>query len=270
MDLTGLFPDVDFQFVMGIKRVPPQSYFAQTPEVNQLLNARKAVLNTASACYYGLLASGETLLEAAIQFAMHWSQVRCGDWPGNPGERCLALGRSWEPDFLLLRPMDSGDYQLVGGCVCFPSHWDFAAKLGKPLKGIHGVVPKVNDSLGSAIQKMLARLRPGLAWTRNNWGLSASGERNLHPSQKAPRLRAGVVLDQVWLRVERQALVALPNELGILFAIRVEICPLQLVKENVEAAAGLQRALRTMPESIARYKGLDTARADLNRSLDPS
>jgi hypothetical protein len=74
-------------------------------------------------------------------------------------------------------------------------------------------------------------------------------------------LDATVDADEVWLRVEHQALVALPKSGGILFGIRVVNHPLPEVKADVVAAGRLCHALETMPEEMAHYKGLTSARA---------
>jgi len=70
-------------------------------------------------------------------------------------------------------------------------------------------------------------------------------------------------LDEVWLRVEDQALVALTENNGVLFGIRLTTHPLREVIQHPEAKAGLSRALRTMPPAVMEYKGLSAARESL-------
>ena len=71
----------------------------------------------------------------------------------------------------------------------------------------------------------------------------------------------------MWFRVERQALVALPETGGILFGIRLEVVPLARLRENQPARAGLLEALETMPDKIADYKNLTSALGQLIRLL---
>jgi hypothetical protein len=177
-----------------------------------------------------------------------------------PQERGLRLGEIWEPDFLLLRPDAAGRFQLVGGCVCFPSSWSLAEKVGQPMEFIHAPVPGLNAQLGRSIDTFLTKLAPGTAWFRHNWGLSRSAELNQHPSRSLPRLNSSVTPKEVSLRVERQALMALPSSGGVLFAIRIEMHSLAKVKRDAAVAEHLARALRTMPEEVAAYKGLAAAR----------
>jgi hypothetical protein len=169
----------------------------------------------------------------------------------------------WEADFLLMKPDDAGVFRLYGGCLCFPSHWDLREKLGLPMADIHAPVPGLNETLGTQIDGFLRRIKPGVSWERANWGLSRTAELNLHPSRKLPRLDAGVALDEVWFRIEEQSLVALPESGGILFGIRLVIVPMRDIKADETARQGMIRALRTMPEPMARYKGIAPARERL-------
>ena len=74
-------------------------------------------------------------------------------------------------------------------------------------------------------------------------------------------------VDQIWFRVEHQALVALPRRGGILFGIRISMHRLSELKADPIAAQRLARALSTMPEPVSRYKGLEAARAHIIRLL---
>jgi hypothetical protein len=83
-----------------------------------------------------------------------------------------------------------------------------------------------------------------------------------------PGLTPEVDLASVWFRVERQALVALPETGGILFGIRLEVVSLAKLRENRKARDGLLKALKTMPPEIADYKNLTPARQRLIELLD--
>ena len=182
--------------------------------------------------------------------------------------RCVELGRKLEPDFLLLKPDAAGVFRLLAGCVCFPSSWSMEEKMGRPLEEIHGVVPGLNTQLARPISGFLAKMAPGVSWLRANWGLSRSAELNQHPSRKLPRLDGSARADEVWLRVEWQSLVALPRNAGVLFGIRIEVLSLVQVKQDQTAAEGLLRALRSMPEAMAAYKGIAAARERIAAYLE--
>ncbi len=268
MTLEKLFPDDAFRFQMRFERGEPADFFAHSVRSETMLTERRHWLRSDSKSYAAILPPGEAVLGEAVELACEWSgftpPVSATDL-----QKCLALGEFWEPDFLLLKPDADRAIRLYGGCLCAPSSWRLDEKLGQPIEFIHGPVPGLNAHIGAAIHKFLAALKPGMASLRHNWGLSRSPELNQHPDRALPLLDATVRAEEVWLRVEHQALVALPKSGGILFGIRVVNHPLNEVKANQLAAARLGRALETMPEEMARYKNLATARGrilDLLRS----
>lgn len=287
MSLTRdqLFPDDDFKFHLRFGRGAPAEFFAPTETNAELIAERRRWLRSEVESCAAVLPSGVALIEETAQLAHNWNgfvppaigapvsdparseaaRERAGSETGAPAAwaKLLALGEFWEPDFLLLKADADGEIRLHGGCVCFPSSWRLSEKLGRPIEFIHDVVPGLNATLGPAIHKFLAGLKPGLAWLRSNWGLSRSSELNQHPDRALPRLDAGVHAGEVWLRVEHQALVALPESGGILFGIRIETQSLVEVKGETVLARRLSRALRTLPEPMAVYKGIAPARGRL-------
>ena len=272
MNLTDLFPDADYQFSFRFERAPAGQFFRPTAAHDGLVAERRRWLERDPGRYAGLLPEGVPLLEETIAFARIEGTLRSDDLaqaPGQTWERCLELGRTWEPDFVLLTVAPDTTVRLVGGCVCFPSSWSLEEKLGQPIEAIHGIVPGLNAALGSRIHGFLAKLRPGIGWLRSNWGLSRGAELNQHPVRGLPRLDAAVRLEEVWLRIEHQALVALPETKGILFGIRLALLPFREIRRDEILASRVARALATMPEEVARYKGLTGARERLLEFLWP-
>jgi Haem-dependent oxidative N-demethylase, alpha subunit-like len=259
MMLADLFPDGDYRFQLRLERGEPADFFAPTPEHESVLAERQRWLRSEPQIYAALLPPGEALLEGVVELAGVWNGFIAPS-PATPWQKCLALGEFWEADYLLIKCDTDGEIRLYGGCLCFPSSWRLGDKVGKPIEFIHGPVPGLNQNIGAGIHKFLAALKPGAASLRHNWGLSRSAELNQHPDRTLPRLDATVRADEVWLRVEHQALIALPKSDGILFGIRVVNHSLGEVKADPVAAARLIRALETMPKEMARYKGLALAR----------
>ena len=259
MTLAELFSDGDYRFQLRFERGEPAEFFAPTARHEEQIRERKHWLSADPQTYAALLPLGEMLLAEVIELASAWNAF-APPKSSIPWQMCLALGQFWETDYLLLKWDADNEIRLYGGCLCFPSSWRLSDKVGKPIQFIHGPVPGLNPSIGQGIHKFLAALKPGVASLRHNWGLARSPELNHHPDRDLPRLDAAVHADEVWLRVEHQALVALPKSGGILFGIRVVIHPLPQIKMDPIATPRLCRALETMPEEMARYKGLVTAR----------
>jgi len=246
---------------MRFRRGAIPEFYANESQDCITLDERRKWLDRDAADYAALLPEGEAILEEAIDLAESLGVPALS--PSTPLERCIALGKVWQPDLLLLRTENDAQPQLVGGCVCFPSSWSLAEKIGRPLDAIHEPVATFNAQFANPVKQFLARMKPGISWERINWGLSRSPELNQHPKRRLPRLDESVGLNEVWFRVEYQSLVALPKTQGILFGIRLVLEPLEQLNRDPEFALGLKHALETMPDAVASYKGILPARARL-------
>jgi hypothetical protein len=107
-----------------------------------------------------------------------------------------------------------------------------------------------------------------VAFLRDNWGIAASPELNLHPSRSIVPPRLPVKLDELWLRVEHQAIFALPLTGGVVFGIRIAVHRLDHAIAVPGVAAGLSHALATMPDALIAYKRLDGIREPLKTLMD--
>ena len=264
--LADLFPDGDYRFHLTLRRGEPREFFRQRGTTGKILAERARWLATEPARYAALLPAGEPLLAEFAELCAEWGLLgaRCphragsaGEGARSPIESLLTLGASLEPDFLLLSPVANGAFRMRGGALCFPTAWALEEKIGHTLDFIHGPVPGLNTALGSPISQFLGRLKPGIAFHRDNWGIAATDELNLHPARRLPAPMLPIALDRLWLRVEHQALVALPRSRGIVFGIRIASHRLDDVVRDPETRDGLRRALKSMPSELAAYKRID-------------
>lgn len=247
-DLRKYFRDGPYAFEIRFGKGTFQEFYQPSPQRNEILANRRELLARFADRHVRTMPGGAKYLEEVTELARSSDIVPAETRPEN-------LGREWEADFLLL---EGG--RLVYGCVCFPSSWDLGEKIGRPVEEIHSVVPGLNNAIGRQIATFLERLKPGVSWTRSNWGLSRHAALNQHPALKLSRLDSTARMEEVFFRVEEQSLFALPRTGGVLFGIRVKVFPLALLAANAETANGLRVALETMPEEMARYKGIAAAR----------
>jgi hypothetical protein len=264
IDLTEILSDKDFGLRMRFEKGEVPAFFLPTERHAELIGERRKWMASEPEKHLALLPEGLDLLDEVIRLAIQMETLP-KDSAGifrnlGPMERCRKLGENWEADFLLMRPDEKGVFRLYGGSLCFPSHWDLREKLGRSMMEIHAPVPTLNETLGRQIDGFLRLIKPGISWERANWGLSRTPELNLHPSRKLPRLDASVPLDEVWFRLEQQSLVALPETGGVLFGIKLAIIPMHEIKAEPDIRRGMIRALQTMPEPMAIYKGIASAR----------
>jgi hypothetical protein len=259
---NDLFPAGDFAFHMRFRRGDIAQFYRNTSDHDDIIAERRKWLEHDAEKYVAALPEADALLAEAVEVA---NSVGVTARAGNTLFQTMPnLGAAWEPDLLVLRsPSATSQPILMAGCVCFPSSWALDEKIGRPLDTIHGPVPTLNEQFANPVQQFLARIKPGISWERVNWGLSRSPELNQHPSLKLPRLDATVTLEEVWFRAEYQSLIALPKTGGVLFGIRLVIEPLTKVRAGKDFVEGLRRAIQTMPEPIAAYKGIAGARACL-------
>ena len=264
-----IFPNIDFRFHLKLGRCPAAAFFGPWHPESGLLGQRRHWIQ--SAPEHHVLADDDALpaLIELAEVASAWTTSP----PGTPqpvDARALvaSLGACLEPDFALLSRA-SGRPRLKAACVCFPSRWSPEEKLGATLEAIHEPVPGLEQALGESLDAFMRRIRPGPAWLRANWGLTASPELNQHPARNLPRCALPIDPRRAWLRIEHQALLVLPRTDWLLFGIRIEQRPLGDVVADRETAPGLARALRTMPEPLAVYKGIDSVRQAIADLLDP-
>ena len=260
--VSDLFPSGDFAFHMRFRRGEISPFYKNGPSHSAIISERKKWLLKDPEKYAAALPESEALLCEAVEVA---KSVGIGAQIGaTPIETMHNLGAEWEPDLLLLKaPSPTAQPILFGGCVCFPSSWALEEKIGRSLDLIHAPVPTLNEQFANPIQQFLARMKPGISWERINWGLSRSAELNQHPSRNLPRLDASVGINEVWFRAEYQSLISLPKSGGVLFGIRLVIEPLGKLLADRDFHDGISRALGSMPESIAAYKGITSGRARL-------
>ena len=259
-DWHRLLPDEDYRFHMGLRPGDGGKFFAATAESGDILRQRVALLDEApESCL--LLPEGE-----AAESSLREALTLMSGWTGNNLAGAADAGNMLEPDWLTLSPAADGVLRVSAGAVCFPSGWSLPEKAGLRVSEIHGVVPALNDSLAGRIDMFLSRLITGAAWERENWGLSAHAVLDHHPRHRLPALTAEAALEASWLRLEQQLFSRLPGG-GVLFAIRVSSHRLDELCALPGIAGRLARALATMPEDVASYKGLAAARGRLVQLL---
>jgi hypothetical protein len=257
-----LFPAGDFAFHMRFRRGEVAAFYRNSARHEEIVGERRKWIESDAQRYVAVTTEARPLLDEAVEVARSVGvDVDAG---ASALETAVNLGKSWEPDLLLLKAPDAASQPILqAGCICFPSSWSLEEKIGRPLDTIHAPVPTLNEQFANPVQQFMARMKPGISWERINWGLSRSPELNQHPSRNLPRLDAKVQLDEIWFRAEYQSLISLPKSGGVLFGIRLVIEPLAKLLADAIFRKGVSRAVRSMPEEIAKYKGIAVARARL-------
>jgi dimethylamine monooxygenase subunit A len=178
----------------------------------------------------------------------------------------VAAARLVQEDLCVL--VRSDVWRLQAACVCFPSRWNLASKLGTTLDDIHRPVPYYDVELSRPTNASFERLRPDRSFWRLNWTLIDSPA--LHQPTSARRSPHGDLANW-FFRVERQTLRRLPLSDVIVFTIRNYVASAKsLCDTHEEFGATLLLNLDTAPESTREYKGWVGVADRLRTSLGAS
>lgn len=245
-DWSRLFPEADYRLSMGLRPGDARRFWGDWDTGGTLIRERRQWLASSAQNHAACLAEGREIQAEALAWMRTFS--------AEP-----------EPDWVVMSAgLDAGqEPRALAGEVVFPSSWSLADKIGLPMSGVHEPVPGLHEQIGPGIQSFLSRLKAGAAWERENWGLSADDELNHHPSRDLPRLSKDSQPESTWIRLEHQFLTRLPATQAILFGIRVTCHRLDQVAALPGMRARIHRALTTMPEALAFYKGLHECRHTL-------
>lgn len=175
-----------------------------------------------------------------------------------------AAARPVAEDLCILLPCD-GAWVLAAGCVCFPSHWRLAEKLGRPLAAVHGPVPHYADELAVRVDRFLDRLAPGRGAWRRNWLIHTDDRlfAPVPPPAPDPLLSPEDAGRRLWLRSERQTLRRLPRSGAVVFTIRTQQAPLAVVAARPELRVRMAAAVASWSDALVAYRGGEAVRTPL-------
>ena len=163
----------------------------------------------------------------------------------------VAAARLVQEDLCVL--VHSDVWRLQAACVCFPSRWNLASKLGTTLDDIHRPVPSYDVELSRPTNAFFERLKPERSFWRLNWTLIDSPA--LHQPTSARRSPHGDPADW-FFRVERQTLRRLAHSGAIVFTIRNYVASAkELCDTHQEFGTTLLLNLDTAPDAMQSYKG---------------
>jgi hypothetical protein len=143
--------------------------------------------------------------------------------------------------------------------VALPSGWVPWTKRGRTFAEVHKPIPGIERVRGDAL--MAGIIRGGETGVRFVWGIQFDHRLDQHP--KRGRATTFDRARGLWLRVERQVVVGLPDLGAMLFVIRPYAVPMAEVLADRARARALTSAIDSMSERELRYKGLQHVRDDV-------
>ena len=148
-------------------------------------------------------------------------------------------------------------------CVCFPSHWKLADKMGKPARGHpRTACPATRASWPRRSTRFSTGCGRRSVMKRRNWTIHESSD--LFAPQSPERADPTIPPEDLWLRSERQTLRRLPETDAVVFTIRTQQVQIRRApapsghrrqgsptgsRLNREDRARVRRVLRSRPGS---------------------
>ena len=240
----------EFKWSLGVRGADAEGFFAPQDDSGRLLQEKRKWLEEGPRIYVASTEEAEGIIDAVWELALVWGQVE----EPESGRSLRSLAEGWEADLLLV---DQDTLRVVAGAVCFPSSWDLRTAIGKPVFGVHEVVPQLNEQVGPQVDRFLKGIQGGKSYGRMNWSLTLTNELNYHPELNRKKLDETVILDELFLRIEHQLFCEVEG--GVLMGLRIEPVRLLELAEEPDVWKGLREKLRTMPEDVAKYKGMLSA-----------
>lgn len=163
----------------------------------------------------------------------------------------VRAGLMVQEDLCILEQAKAGaEYLLTAAILCFPSRWSLAEKIGHPLTAIHGPVPDYTDDLAKRVNRLFEAVRPEQPLWRANWTVHSSDE--LH--QPSGDFRASEdPAAPLYVRVERQTFMRLPQTRAVVFGIRTFLDPLEAL--SPAQARSLHAAISRFGPDEIDYRG---------------
>jgi dimethylamine monooxygenase subunit A len=171
--------------------------------------------------------------------------------PSPGGEHpVVAAARLVQEDLCVMVRSDA--WRLQAACVCFPSRWQLALKIGRTMDDIHQPIPGYRETLADPTNGVFDRLRPDRPFWRLNW--TVIDQADLHQPH-SPRQLSPVDINEWYFRVERQTISRLPESGAVVFTIRNYVASVGELREQPEFLEHLLTGIESAPAAMQDYKG---------------
>jgi hypothetical protein len=198
----------------------------------------------------------------------------------SPGVEPLAvISQFLEEDFILLQQADGQDL-ITAASNAYSSSGRIVASVGRSIPWAHKFVPTLNDQLGPRIDRVLGNIKVDAPVERFNWLLTPIADRlfpedphaantaavdNINTALVEDPSRAGEIL---WIRVERQTLLRLPESGALAFSIYTYSDPLSSIADDRESLAAMHGLIGSYSEDRMNYAAMAPIRGPVLKWLE--
>ena len=198
----------------------------------------------------------------------------------SPGVEPLAvISQFLEEDFILLQQVDGQD-QITAASNAYSSSGRIVSSVGRSIPWAHKFVPTLNEQLGPRIDRVLGNIKADAPVERFNWLLTPIASRlfpeDPHAANTAAvdKINAALVEDPsragniLWIRVERQTLLRLPESGALAFSIYTCSDPLSSIAGDGESLSAMHRLIGSYSEDRMNYAAMAPIRAPVLKWLE--
>jgi hypothetical protein len=254
-----------FRHRMGTKSLDTSQWLPSDEETAPTIAMKRELLRLRRDEVVGLLDGGSNAAEEAATLI-----AELCDTPLQAGgiDALVEASLLVADDIVVMQPMgNEQELVVVAGVVCSPSRWSIQTKLNSNMMAVHVPVPQYADHVGKAVDTTLSRLRVDQPMVRSNWTIED------HCALFQPVAPSGPLVQdvtQLWIRMERQTLRALPQTGGSMFTIRTYQQPIaEYVARGKDVASTLYSLVKRLPDDVAKYKSMLHYRDALLKWLEP-
>ena len=235
----------EFRHRVGTRPLDIAQWLPSDAETEPTIGMKRELLKTRRSEVVGLLEGGEDAAGEAAQLVADFVGVNLQ----STGIDALVEAALMVADDLVVM-----NQVVVAGVVCSPSRWRLSSKLGQDMLAVHRPVARYAEQVGGAVDTTMARLKADQPMVRSNWTIEDHCALFQPVGPSAPLLSDP---SQLWVRMERQTLRALPLSGGSLFTIRTYQQPItEYVARGADKARALHSLIQRLPDDVAKYKSL--------------
>lgn len=285
-------------FQIGTRPMEPTEWLAIGPDHGSFLQEKRARLKANSLPFYrttpGSLPAQIELRDRVVAhlLAQHADVFDIADGRlvdrldgiahelDSPGVEPLAMiSQFLEEDFILLQQVDGQD-QITAASNAYSSSGRIVSSVGRSIPWAHKFVPTLNEQLGPRIDRVLGNIKVDAPVERFNWLLTPIANR-LFPEDPHTANRAAVgginaalsddpgrAGEILWIRVERQTLLRLPESGALAFSIYTYSDPLSSVSRDRESLEAMHRLIGSYSEERMNYAAMAPIRGPVLKWLE--
>lgn len=282
-------------FEIGLRPMAMAEWLDIGPDHATFMAAKRARLKGSPPLYYRALdtsrpAQAELLRMVAANLAAHHAGAFARDGDvlidsvdgsrhdlADPAREPLdILGGLVEEDFVLFDPARGPDL-MIAASNAYTSSGRIVSCVGRGMHFAHEPVPGLNEALSARIDRVIANVQKDRPVVRFNWAVTPIAERLFPERSHAANVEAGEAAahalsadhraagEALWLRVEQQSFVRLPETGALAFGIHTYSDPLSSIAGERDSLIALQRLLTGYSEERLAYGGMLATRTPILR-----